>query len=120
LNDQSAAAINTVLDNLAEARGRPVLLACGSPEGAAAVGVVAQLHQAGYYGAEQMAALYQLLLVDSAPVRSVAAGVSVTRDDVALLRPGTGIAPVDFDRVPGMKAVRDLPAGTTLTWADLA
>ena len=38
---QSAAAINNVLDSLAEARGRPVLLACGSSEGAAAVGVVA-------------------------------------------------------------------------------
>jgi serine/threonine protein kinase len=38
---QSAAAINTALDNITEARDRPVLLACGSPEAGPAVGVVA-------------------------------------------------------------------------------
>ncbi|MCL4773841.1 MAG: N-acetylneuraminate synthase [Burkholderiaceae bacterium] len=52
-------------------------------------------------------------------VRAVAAGQSVSGADVALLRPGNGIVPRELDRVVGSRAARDLPAGTTLQWADL-
>jgi N,N'-diacetyllegionaminate synthase len=53
-------------------------------------------------------------------VRPLAAGAAITKDDIALLRPGTGIAPADFDRVLGATAAHDIPAGTTLTWSDIA
>lgn len=52
-------------------------------------------------------------------VRALAAGQALTRADVALLRPGNGIAPRALDRVVGCRAARDLPAGTTLQWQDL-
>ena len=52
-------------------------------------------------------------------VRPVTQGQTLTRDDVALLRPGTGIAPKEVPLAIGKKAARDLPAGTTLTWSDL-
>jgi N,N'-diacetyllegionaminate synthase len=51
--------------------------------------------------------------------RTVAAGQRFTKDDLALLRPGTGIPPKDLDLVRGQRAARDLPAGTTLQWGDL-
>lgn len=51
--------------------------------------------------------------------RSLRAGEIITSEDVALLRPGTGIQPVDLDRVPGRKVKRALAAGTTLNWVDL-
>jgi N,N'-diacetyllegionaminate synthase len=53
-------------------------------------------------------------------IRAVTAGAAITRDDVALLRPGTGILPAELGRVIGMKAVRDIAAGTTLSWSDLS
>lgn len=52
-------------------------------------------------------------------LRDVALGEVVGRDDIALLRPGTGIPPRDLSQVPGKHAVRALAAGTTLQWTDL-
>jgi N,N'-diacetyllegionaminate synthase len=52
--------------------------------------------------------------------RSIVAGVTVQKDDIALLRPGTGIPPVDLDKVIGRKSVRNISAGETLDWSDLA
>jgi N,N'-diacetyllegionaminate synthase len=52
-------------------------------------------------------------------VRAVAAGEVLERSDVALLRPGTGIAPADLGKVIGKRAGRDIPAGTTLQWSDV-
>lgn len=53
-------------------------------------------------------------------IRDVRAGDALTATDVVLLRPGTGIAPADLPRIPGKRATRDLAAGTTLHWSDLA
>lgn len=53
-------------------------------------------------------------------IRTLEAGVPIARQDLALMRPGTGIAPVDIDRVIGRKPVRAIAAGETLTWSDLA
>ena len=53
-------------------------------------------------------------------LRDLAQGESIGLADVALLRPGTGIAPADLDRVTGKRAVRALAAGSTLQWADVA
>jgi N,N'-diacetyllegionaminate synthase len=52
-------------------------------------------------------------------VRPIGKGQPLTRDSVALLRPGTGIAPKDLSKAIGKKAVRDLDAGVTLGWSDL-
>ena len=58
--------------------------------------------------------------------RSVTTVVPVKKGEVlssahiALLRPGTGIVPKDMAQAIGKKAARDLEAGTTLTWNDLA
>jgi N,N'-diacetyllegionaminate synthase len=52
-------------------------------------------------------------------VRALRAGERIAAADVTLLRPGGGIPPKDLGRVAGMRAVRDLAAGSTLTWADL-
>jgi sialic acid synthase SpsE len=34
-------------------------------------------------------------------------------------RPGTGISPMEIDRIVGRRAVRAIPADTTLTWDDI-
>ncbi|OGB20911.1 MAG: N-acetylneuraminate synthase [Burkholderiales bacterium RIFCSPLOWO2_02_FULL_57_36] len=47
-------------------------------------------------------------------------GQLITEHDVALLRPGTGIAPKDLAKAIGKVAGRDIEAGTTLSWSDLA
>jgi N,N'-diacetyllegionaminate synthase len=52
-------------------------------------------------------------------VKPLKAGVVIGRDDVALLRPGTGIAPGEFATVIGRAVLRDIPAGTTLQWDDV-
>jgi N,N'-diacetyllegionaminate synthase len=36
------------------------------------------------------------------------------------MRPGTGIPPIDLDKVIGRKSVRYIPAGETVHWSDLA
>lgn len=50
--------------------------------------------------------------------RSIAAGETVGRNDITLLRPGTGIPPADFDNVIGRKPSRAISAGETLSWLD--
>lgn len=47
-------------------------------------------------------------------------GEVLSRHHVALLRPGTGIAPKEMSKAIGKVAARDLEAGTTVTWSDLA
>lgn len=53
-------------------------------------------------------------------VRDVSAGQIITAEDVALMRPGNGIAPKELDAVIGRRAVRDIEGGTTLQWSNLA
>lgn len=53
-------------------------------------------------------------------VRSITAGTTIAKHDLALLRPGTGIPPIDLEKVIGRRTVRDIAAGETLTWSDLA
>ncbi len=52
-------------------------------------------------------------------VRAVLKGQPLTRDNVSLLRPGTGIAPKDLSAAIGKAVVRVIHAGKTLTWDDL-
>lgn len=53
-------------------------------------------------------------------VRPMRAGEVLRAGDIALLRPGTGIPPGEADRAVGRALARDVPAGTTLQWMDLA
>ncbi|HEY0625294.1 MAG TPA: N-acetylneuraminate synthase [Allosphingosinicella sp.] len=53
-------------------------------------------------------------------MRSLAAGAVIEREDVALLRPATGIPPKHLDEVVGRRLARPVEAGTPLQWDDLA
>jgi N-acetylneuraminate synthase/N,N'-diacetyllegionaminate synthase len=48
--------------------------------------------------------------------RPLAKGTVLAATMLACLRPGTGIAPADLDRVVGMRLVRDLEQDEPLTW----
>lgn len=61
-------------------------------------------------------ALVRRSLTTTVPLKQ---GQTLLKENVALLRPGTGIAPKDMGRAIGKKAVRDIEAGTTLSWDDL-
>lgn len=52
--------------------------------------------------------------------RPVAGGVRLTRDDLAVKRPGTGIPPRCFDEVVGRVLRSPLEADSVLVWDDLA
>ncbi len=52
-------------------------------------------------------------------VRDVPAGATLQAQDIALLRPGNGIAPAERDAAVGKRTRRALPAGTTVQWSDL-
>lgn len=52
-------------------------------------------------------------------LRDIEAGATLKGDDVALLRPGTGIPPAELGRVAGRQARKAMTAGTTLNWSDL-
>jgi N-acetylneuraminate synthase len=53
-------------------------------------------------------------------IRDLAAGHVLAASDLALRRPGTGIAPDQWERVIGRSLARGLSAHTTLDWAMLA
>jgi N,N'-diacetyllegionaminate synthase len=52
--------------------------------------------------------------------RALVAGTVLASDDLALLRPGTGIAPKHHDALIGRRLVRDLADGMPIGWDDLA
>lgn len=52
--------------------------------------------------------------------RAIAAGAVLTTDDLAFLRPGTGIAPGHAEFVLGRTARQPIPAGAVIRLADLA
>lgn len=51
--------------------------------------------------------------------RDIRRGEEIAIEDLLLLRPGNGIVPGDRDKLPGRRAARDIPAGTTLQWSDI-
>lgn len=53
-------------------------------------------------------------------VRAIDAGAPIAREDLALMRPGTGISPANLEKVIGRKSARAIAAGETLVWSDLA
>ncbi|MBU4230859.1 MAG: N-acetylneuraminate synthase family protein [Proteobacteria bacterium] len=52
--------------------------------------------------------------------RNVNAGERLTEDDIAVKRPGYGIAPKYFEQVIGRRMAKDMQKDTVLTWNDLA
>lgn len=46
-------------------------------------------------------------------------GQTLARAMLTVKRPGTGIAPLDLDKLVGRVAARDIPADTALTWDDV-
>lgn len=52
--------------------------------------------------------------------RDLPTGAMLTRGDLALLRPGTGIAPRHIDELGGRTLARGVVRGTPLVWEDLA
>lgn len=52
--------------------------------------------------------------------RSVKAGDRLTEQDIAVKRPGYGIAPKYFEQIAGRTVATDLDNDTVLTWNDLA
>ena len=51
--------------------------------------------------------------------KSLSAGHCIIQGDIQLLRPGTGIAPKDIDKVIGAELAVDKKAGDLLEWEDL-
>jgi N,N'-diacetyllegionaminate synthase len=64
--------------------------------------------------AERLAANRSLVTAADVP-----AGTALTRELLAVLRPGRGIHPFDLPKVLGLRPTADLPAGHVLTWEDL-
>ena len=52
--------------------------------------------------------------------RDLVKSAVLTSDDVICPRPGTGIPPDQMEAALGRRLARDLPAGSTIAWADLA
>jgi len=52
--------------------------------------------------------------------RAVPKGEPLTRDNLRICRPGTGIAPKHLESLLGRRASRDLAPDTLLGWGDLA
>lgn len=52
--------------------------------------------------------------------RDLPAGHTITEDDVLILRPGTGIAPAEYEAVVGRVLSRPVDSGNPLQWEDLA
>jgi pseudaminic acid synthase len=51
--------------------------------------------------------------------RDLAAGDSLSRENIRIIRPGFGLPPSDFDTVLGMKVTRAIRRGEALTWDKL-
>ena len=48
--------------------------------------------------------------------RAIPKGATIAPEDIGIKRPGTGIAPRDFDLVIGRQAARDIQADEVITW----
>ena len=48
--------------------------------------------------------------------RAIPKGATITPEDIGIKRPGTGIAPRDFDLVIGRRAARGIQADEVITW----
>lgn len=51
--------------------------------------------------------------------RAIRKGEAITRSKVVVKRPGTGIQPVDLEKVLGLRAATAIPADEVITWSKL-
>ena len=51
--------------------------------------------------------------------RAVLAGETLARDNIMLMKPGTGLGPVELPRILGRRAATDLPARTAIKFGDV-
>lgn len=51
--------------------------------------------------------------------RDIMTGERISRDNVAIKRPGHGIQPRDLEKVVGLRVTADIMAGSVVTWKDL-
>jgi sialic acid synthase SpsE len=51
--------------------------------------------------------------------RDIMRGERITRENVAIKRPGSGIQPADLEKVLGLAVTADIEAGSAVTWEDL-
>lgn len=52
-------------------------------------------------------------------IKAIAAGEIFSNENIALLRPGTGIPPSQFESILGTRAARPIVSGQLLTWDDI-
>lgn len=52
--------------------------------------------------------------------REIQAGQIITEDDLICLRPGSGISPIDYEKLIGSKVNRDLPSNYQIRWEDMS
>jgi sialic acid synthase SpsE len=51
--------------------------------------------------------------------RDITRGECLSRDNIAIKRPGHGIQPRDLEKVMGLRVTTDIEADRVVTWADL-
>ena len=61
----------------------------------------------------------ELVRRSATAIRDIPVAGSITADDIALMRPGNGIAPADLELLYGRRARRFIQAGETLLWSDV-
>lgn len=87
------------------------------------VGAIRDIEQAMGDGVKQPTAselpVRDLVRRSATAIRDIPAGALITPEDIALMRPGNGIAPADLERIYGRHAQRSIQAGETLSWSDL-
>jgi sialic acid synthase SpsE len=49
--------------------------------------------------------------------RNISVGATITRDDLIMKRPGSGISPAEIDKVAGKTAAKNIKSDTIITWA---
>jgi sialic acid synthase SpsE len=69
---------------------------------------------------EAEAEMYRLARRSLVAARPLAAGLTISREDIAVKRPGTGIPVHELERVVGRHPVHDIQADAILRWEDLA
>ncbi len=67
---------------------------------------------------EAEAEMYVLGRRSLVAARDIAIGAALTRDDIAIKRPGTGVPVHELEQILGRRAARPITSDEVLTWAD--
>lgn len=87
------------------------------------VGAIRDIEQALGSGVKQPTdselPVRELVRRSATALRDIPAGAPITVEDIALMRPGNGIAPAELERLYGRQARRFIHSGETLQWSDV-